>query len=178
VARFEPERESRQRVARLDAQLVGTRERAGAIAAHAGQTLRHLARAQELAARAHRTRGEFHEDGERFRAPRGDHGAALQHVDPGLGGHLHPHLARAQRAASRVAIGLAGDRDEAEIAHRRRHRPRVALDHGDLEAAARRGERMGEADDARAHHDEIERCHDAMIALGYHGLLPPSLSSR
>ena len=81
--------------------------------------------------------------------------AALLDGDAGRAGDLGPHIARAARAAPDLALFLACHRDETEIAHRGAIGLRVAIDHCDLLARTRGGERAGLAQYASADHRQI-----------------------
>ena len=85
---------------------------------------------------------------------RRDEQALVLDRDAGLRRDLDPDVARPHRPAPAFAGLLAGDGDEAEIADRGAD-ARLAVDHGHPSRAGR-GQRMGEADDASAHHHEIE----------------------
>ena len=83
-------------------------------------------------------------------------GGAVQDSDAGLGCNVVPHLPRTACAPPRVR-GLAGDGDITEVADGRAVRARVAVEHDDFRAGARRSQRVGKADDAGADHRKIER---------------------
>ncbi len=93
----------------------------------------------------------------RFGPLRDDGEPGMFDRDPRRGGDFGPDVARPPRPRPHLARFLTGDGDEAEVADRRAVGLRIAVDDDAAQAAARRGERMGEADDARPDDRDIVR---------------------
>lgn len=149
------------RVAALDPELMGRIERAGERLPP--QRRRDGVAFQHMAAAAHRAGGEFLDHRQCLRPARRDQRAAVMDRDAGPLRQIRPDRAAAAGAVPGAVEALAGDRDEAEIADAGAVGPSVALQRRDVLAGAGREQRMRQADDPGAHHDQVE----ARLAQGH-----------
>ena len=154
---FEPGRQTGNCVARLDPQLVRTEEhRLQRVASQCRHPAVGLRGREQLAVLAHLGAPESLEHCDRFGSGHRHTETLMDHLDAGLGGDLRPDIAAAHRATPAVAGLLAGDGNEAEVAHRGAVGLGVAIDHHDFQSASGGGQRMRQADNAGADHRKIK----------------------
>ncbi len=154
---FEIGGEARDRVARLDPDLVRRRERARkGPCPQPRVTIGDLGRLEDSAVPAHVGLAELLEYGARFRPSRHGQEPVLQDRDAGLGRDLGPDVPRPHGPSPALTRLLARDRDEAEVADRRTVGLGVAVDHDDALAAPCRRQGVGQAADAGPDDREVE----------------------
>ena len=159
VGAFEESSHEGDGFARLHPAVMRAVEHRLGLAGDPGEARATLSRGEQLAAFAHdRVIPEGLQHGGGFRAAADDGEAMLQHRDAGSGGDLLPDVAGPHGAAPAVAILLAGDRHEAEIADGGAHGALVAVDDDGAEAQAGRGQGMSKPHDAGADDRDIV-CH-------------------